>query len=45
MFEQYVGDGANLFITIIAVLVGFAAALGYVDYVKTKREQRGEKGH
>ena len=39
MFEQVIGDGANLFITIVAVLIGFAAALGYVDFQKTKKEQ------
>lgn len=39
MFEQVIGDGANLFITIVAVLIGFAAALGYVDFQKTKKEE------
>lgn len=43
MFEQYIGDGANLFITIIAVLIGFVAALGYLDFLKTKKGQ--EKDH
>jgi len=36
MFQQYVQDGANTFIAIVAVLIGFAAALGYVDFLKTK---------
>ncbi len=40
MFEQYIGDGASTFITIIAVLVGFATALGYLDFLKVKREQK-----
>jgi hypothetical protein len=40
MFEQYIGDGANLFITIAAVVVGFIAALGYLDFLKTKKEQK-----
>jgi len=40
MFNQYIGDGANIFIAIVAVLVGFATALGYIDFVKTKREQQ-----
>jgi uncharacterized membrane protein YwzB len=37
MFNQNVGDGANLFVIILAVIVGFAAALGYVDYLKEKK--------
>jgi hypothetical protein len=39
MFEQNVGDGANLFVIILAVLIGFAAAMGYVDFQKTKKNQ------
>jgi hypothetical protein len=42
MFEQYIGDGASTFITIIAVLIGFATALGYIDFLKTKKEQNKE---
>lgn len=40
MFEQYIGDGASLFITIVAVLIGFATALGYIDFLKTKKEDK-----
>jgi hypothetical protein len=40
MFEQYIGDGANLFIIIVAVLIGFATALGYLDFLKTKNEEK-----
>ncbi|HRJ29681.1 MAG TPA: hypothetical protein PLV21_04335 [Cyclobacteriaceae bacterium] len=40
MFEQYTGSGASLFITIVAVIIGFAAALGYVDFMKTKKEEK-----
>jgi hypothetical protein len=40
MFNQYIGDGASLFITIVAVLIGFAAALGYIDFRKTNKEQK-----
>lgn len=40
MFEQYIADGANLFIIIVAVLVGFATALGYLDFMKTKKEEK-----
>jgi hypothetical protein len=40
MAEQYIGDGANLFIIIVAVLAGFATALGYLDFMKTKKEEK-----
>jgi len=39
MFQQYIGDGASIFITIVAVIIGFAAALGYIDFLKTKKEE------
>jgi len=39
MFEQVIADGANLFITIVAVLIGFASALGFIDFQKTKKKQ------
>jgi len=42
MFEQVIGDGANIFITIIAVIVGFIAALSYVDFVKVKKEEEND---
>ncbi len=38
MFNQYIGDGANVFIAIVAVLIGFATALGYTDFLKVKRQ-------
>ena len=40
MFQQFLADGGNLFIAIVAVLVGFAAAMGYTDYQKTKDEEK-----
>lgn len=40
MFEQYIGNGATTFITIIAVLIGFATALGYIDFLKVKKQQK-----
>jgi len=43
MFNQNVADGADLFVIILSVLVGFAAAMGYVDFRRTKREEK--KGH
>ncbi|WP_302180003.1 hypothetical protein [Chryseosolibacter indicus] len=42
MFNQYLQDGANTFIAIVAVLVGFATALGYVDFLKTKKADKKE---
>jgi hypothetical protein len=42
MFKQFIGDGATLFITIVAVLVGFATALGYIDFMKTKKQEKKE---
>ena len=44
MFQQFIGDGANVFIAIVAVIVGFATALGYVDFKKTRKEE-DEKKH
>jgi hypothetical protein len=40
MFEQYTASGANIFIAIVAVLIGFAAAIGYVDFQKTKKQEK-----
>ena len=39
MFQQFIGDGANVFIAIVAVIVGFATALGYIDFLKTKKDE------
>lgn len=39
MIEQVVGDGANLFILIVAIIIGFANALAYVDFKKVKKEE------
>lgn len=44
MFQQFVSDGVNLFINIVAVLVGFALALGYLDFLKTTRKTQ-KKDH
>ncbi len=37
--EQYIGDGANLFITIVACIIGFGAAVSLIDFQKTKKEE------
>ena len=43
MFNQVVGSGANIFLIIVAVLVGFAAGLSFVDFKREKKkEQPGE---
>lgn len=39
MFHQYIGSGANIFIAIVAVIIGFAAAMGYIDFQKTTKNQ------
>lgn len=43
MFEQVIGDGANLFITIVAVIIGFIAAMGFIDAQKKKKENNMPK--
>ncbi len=40
MFHQYTGDGVNIFIAIVAVIIGFAAAMGYTDFVKTTKNDK-----
>jgi hypothetical protein len=43
MFNQVIGSGGNAFIIIIACLVGFLAALSYVDFRREKEKE--EEGH
>lgn len=40
LFDQIIGDGASLFITIVAVIIGFAAAMGYIDFLKTNKQDK-----
>ncbi len=40
--EQYIGDGANLFITIVACLIGFGAAASAIDFRKSNEEHTDE---
>lgn len=40
MFDLYTGSGADLFITIVAVIIGFVAAIGYIDFLKTTKKQK-----
>jgi hypothetical protein len=37
-FDQVIGNGANTFIIIIAVVVGFVSALSFIDSKKTMKE-------
>lgn len=39
-FEQNVGDGANLFVIIVAVIIGFVSAVGYLDKAKTSKNEK-----
>jgi uncharacterized membrane protein YwzB len=43
MFEQVVANGANWFVIIVAVVVGFASAMGYVDYLRTNKKEEDSK--
>ena len=43
MFEQYISDGANLFIAITVIVLGFAAGLSYIDYLKTQKENKNNQ--
>jgi hypothetical protein len=45
MFQQFIGDGANVFIAIAAVVVGFAAALGFTDFRKTTNKENEDNHH
>ncbi|MBS1559116.1 MAG: hypothetical protein JST69_10365 [Bacteroidetes bacterium] len=38
-FNQNIGDGANIFITIVALIVGFVSGLSFIDKMKTGKEQ------
>ena len=42
MFQQYIATGANIFIAIVAVIIGFVAALGYTDFLKTTKKEQKE---
>lgn len=40
--EQYIGDGATIFITIVACIIGFVAGAGKLDQMKTEKENPKE---
>jgi len=39
MFYQVIGNPANAFIIIVAVVIGFVSALGFLDARKSKGER------
>jgi hypothetical protein len=45
MFHQFIGDGANVFIAIAAVVIGFAAALGFTDFRRTTKKENDDNHH
>jgi len=38
IFHQMVGSGANAFVVVIAVIVGFVSAISFLDSKKTFKE-------
>lgn len=43
IFNQIVGDGANLFMVIVALCIGFVGGLSYVDKVRTEEKEKGNR--
>lgn len=43
MFREYIGSGADAFIAIVAVIVGFVAAMGYLDFLRIRGENKKEE--
>lgn len=42
MFEDYIGSGADTFIAIVAVIVGFVAGMGYLDFLRHSKKEKEE---
>ena len=43
MFDiTYVGDGADLFITIVACLAAFGAGLNAIDVIRTNKQNKSK---
>jgi hypothetical protein len=42
-FDQVIGSGANLFIIIVAIVIGFVSALALIDAQKTRKDGEGNK--
>ncbi|GHM98528.1 hypothetical protein WSM22_00180 [Cytophagales bacterium WSM2-2] len=43
IFTQIVGDGANLFVVIVAIIAGFVAGMSYTDALKTQKEEKSNR--
>jgi len=43
IFNQIVGDGANLFMVIVAIVIGFVAGMSYTDMLRTKKDEEGNR--
>jgi hypothetical protein len=43
MFEQVIGSGANAFIIIIATIIGFVSAMGFIDSKKTEKDNENNR--
>lgn len=41
--EQYIAEGADIFITIVAILIGFAAGLNVLDVRSTKKKEENSE--
>ncbi|MBS1681787.1 MAG: hypothetical protein JST48_08760 [Bacteroidetes bacterium] len=42
-FNQIIGDGANLFFVIVAILIGFVGGLAVVDKTRTEEKEKGNR--
>ena len=43
MFQQFIGTGANIFIAIVAVIVGFVSAIGFIDKQRQAEKEKPKK--
>ena len=44
MFEPPIGDGANTFVWIVCIIIGFVAGVGFLDFRKVgKKKYEDEK--
>ena len=43
MFESPIGEGVQLFLIIVLVLVGFVHAVSVVDFLKVKEKKKEEE--
>lgn len=43
MFNPPIGDGANTFVWIVCIIIGFAAGVGFLDIRKTSKKKHEEE--